>query len=166
MEFNNLAKVLEEYGQFLVQEMRSEMSQKGVNASGKLSNSIHYIFSTDNGDYSVSLGLEDYYQYILKDGRGPTRNSGNGQLRDRIKEWIEVKHIIPQPDRNGKIPTVEQLSYLIARKIHREGYKGSGIWQSSIEATNQMYMDKIDEAITKDVGEYVDQILHLHLKGI
>lgn len=166
MEFPHLAKVLEEYAMFLVTEMKAEMSERKVNASGKLAQSIHYILKTENGDYSVSLGLEEYYKWVLKDGRPPTTvTSGLGEVREKIREWIKVKPILPNPNENGELPTPEQLSYLITRKIHRFGYSGTRIWQNAIERTNDKYMERIEEAIALDINDEVD-ILLLSLKGL
>lgn len=61
---------------------------------------------------------------VLIDGRGPTRQGakrGTPTLRQLILEWINKHSITPKALPGGKIPTPEQLSFLISRSIHEKG---------------------------------------------
>lgn len=165
MEYKHLTKVLEEYGKWIVERLINEIEWNDINASGRLAKSIHYMLESDKGAFSISLGLEEYYKWVLGKGRGPTQKDGTGELRRNLDEWIQMKPIMPSIKENGKLPTIDELSYLISRKIHTEGYKGADIWDKSIDDANQMFMTQIEEALQMDIEEEID-ILLLHLSDI
>lgn len=48
------------------------------------------------------------------------RRAGKMPPIDIIRDWIKVKQIIPDA-RYGRIPTTDQLAYMISRKIGRDG---------------------------------------------
>ena len=102
--------------------------------------------------------MEEYWKAI-EDGRGPTKNDGNGELRRAILEWIRIKPVIPRPI-NGKLPTEAQLAFLISRKIHREGYEGRQPLKRTIERLRDEIYEDIQEAIEKDLNEEVMVLIH------
>jgi len=60
----------------------------------------------------------------LIDGRRPTSpnaKTGNPTLQQIIRKWIDEKSITPKVDKNGNIPTKEQLSWAISKSIHVKG---------------------------------------------
>jgi hypothetical protein len=92
-----------------------------VNASGRLANSVRFEVS-DKGLFVYAAN----YIYQAEYGRAPTVNGGNGEVRMRIRRWIDDKGITPTRG------TKDSLAYAIARKIHKEGtlaykqYKATG----------------------------------------
>ena len=79
-----------------------------------------------------------------------------------IKKWILVKPVKPYPTANGKLPTVDQLTFLISRKIRLNGTKGTKFFTNTKEQINELYKDKIKSAIKKDIRinlkEYLNQL--------
>lgn len=161
MEWANLSMVLAEYGDLLVQNYKYNLTEENAVASGKLRDSVTYTMRIDDNFIEIGLNLQDYWKWI-ESGRPPTSQSGNGELRRAILNWIKVKPIVPRPY-NGKLPTEEQLAYLISRKIHREGYKGRGILKRSVDEINVMMMDDIKNAIIEDIKADIDEVLILLL---
>lgn len=133
---------------------KRQLEADGVNASGALA-----TFTTDyeyNGEhFIVYFNLEDYWKYV-ENGRGP----GKFPPLDAIRNWILVKPITPVPDVRGKIPTTEQLAFLISRKIANEGTEGK---HSLEKAMSSPEVDQIIEAITKAL---VDDIHNEIVKNI
>lgn len=156
--FENLAAELKLWGELLASEYKDKLANEGINASGRLSNSIQVLFNNNGNIYEVSLQLEDYWKYI-EGGRGITKNNGDGELRRAILEWIRVKPIIPRPY-NGKLPTENQLAYLISRKIHRLGYEGKEPLKRTIEENRDAIYRDIEIALQKDLNNEVFSILH------
>ena len=105
------------------------------------------------------MNLNEYWKWI-EGGRPPTENDGNGELRRAIKQWIRVKGIIPRPLEDGKLPTENQLAYLISRKIHTLGYEGTGLLQKSID-DNEEFMERIENAMLEDVALFAEKIIFL-----
>ena len=155
--FENLVECLTNLGEEIKEAYKDRLETEGINASGKLSNSVKAQVSVNGSVYEIVLQLEDYWKYIEK-GRPSTQNNGNGELRRAILEWIRVKPIIPQPY-NGKLPTEEQLAYLISRKIHRYGYEGKQPLHHTLEDMKDRIYEEIEQALAKDISIDVYNIL-------
>lgn len=93
------------------------------------------------GDLEVTLHLPSYWYYI-EHGRGP----GKFPPIEAIQNWMTVKHIVPREDR-----TVPQVSYLIARKIAREGTQGKHAVQGTIDYVKNTFFPRLYSAIVSDV---------------
>lgn len=72
--------------------------------------------------------------------------------------WIKIKPVLPRPDKNGKLPTQQQLAFLIARKISREGTPAYMNYNQTIDELNKWIDRKLDEALTQDLEEDIDFI--------
>ena len=155
--FEHLADTLELWGEILAEEYKNTLYFEGIEASGKLSNSVKSLFKINGTVYEVDFQLEDYYKYIEK-GRPKTQNGGNGELRRAILEWIRVKPVLPTPY-DGKLPTEEQLAYLISRKIHTLGYEGKQPLKKTLDANmSELFVD-IEKALAEDLSVDVMEIL-------
>ena len=158
MEWRNLEAVLNEYGEKMKETYRSYLESEGVNASGSLSKSVSAQIDMDGNVYTVSLNMNEYWKWIER-GRPATVNGGNGELRRAILNWIKVKPVLPRPLENGKLPTEKQLAYLISRKIHNEGYGGKRLLWKSKEDNEDYYLERIKEAMLKDVALFAEKII-------
>lgn len=146
-KWTNLEKVLEEYGRELRNKYQDSLINNDRIASGELLNSCEYIIQKDSYSISVSLQLAEYWKYVEWDTKP------HWPPVDKILEWVKIKPVLPYSGSDGKLPTPEQLTFLIGRKIAKEGTKGSNDLHQSIEELNNEYMQLIEEAITKDVDE-------------
>ena len=81
---------------------------------------------------------------------------------DRIRVWIRVKPIVPFPDSRGRVPSPDQLAFLIGRSIAENGIEGKHLLENAMDETSD-WMTLIDEAIEMDVREEIDEILSLIL---
>jgi hypothetical protein len=129
--------------------LRQEMIQAKRNASGKTMESIQFevLETRENIIFQVEA---DKTLRTLQEGRGPTKNDGPGAVKNSIRQWIKDKGI------RSDIPE-ESLVYLITRKIHREGYKGTpGLIDDVI---NDSLIDFIEQEVAELVGnEFVNEI--------
>ena len=155
MEWKNLKEALETYGQVLEDTYREEIARTGAFASGRLFDSIHHIVTVEDYTIDLSLSLEDYWKWV-EEGRGP----GKFPPLQKIEEWIRIKPVAPYPDARGRIPSNQQLAFLIGRKIAEEGTEGKHLLDISIEST-QDWIALIEEAIDLDIEEELDEILKL-----
>lgn len=151
MEFKNTAKAIDEFGKALVDTYKGHLEELHYN-NGELYRSIQYTVSSEGRDWLVSISLESYWKYV-ENGRGP----GKFPPLDVIQYWIEVKQIVPQMMtlKSGKtvIPSVPQLSFLIARKIAREGTQGHHVWEQTYNQVKKEHLEKIKSAIEQDLKE-------------
>lgn len=151
--FKNLEKVLNDFGKFLVEEYKDNLILNDKNASDALYNSVKYQVHTDRGRIEVNLSLLDYWKYI-ENGR----KAGKWPPISAIEKWIEVKPILPRPMNNGQLPTVQQLAFLISRKIGLEGIAPQPLLQQSVDNVMDSMMEFIEEAITKDLEKNMELI--------
>lgn len=148
--FENLERVLQEYREAFQATLQRRLQDDGSNASYSLLKSIETRIEVDGSVYSVHCSLLDYYKY-LDEGTSPHKNIGDGAFIPSIRKWILVKPIKPYPTANGKMPTVEQLTFLISRKIAKEGTKGTHFFSHTKESVNREYKEKIADALKKDI---------------
>lgn len=152
--FENTYRVLNEYGNRLVELYKKELTDGKINASYDLYNSVRYIFDDDGKSFEIKLELEDYWKYI-ENGR----KAGKFPPIDAISKWIEIKPVMPYPLKNGKLPTTPQLAYLIARKIGLEGIEPKPILQKSVDEIMEDIYKDIENALYKDFEKEIGFIL-------
>ena len=153
MDFENLVRVLDDYARDLKELYQYNLNYDNAVASGELINSVRYLFEHNGSKYEVYLQLADYWKYVEYG-----RRSGKFPPVDKILNWIRVKPVIPRPF-NGKLPSEQQLAYLIGRKIALEGTKPRNILALTLEELNEEYDDKISEALTLDLSDIADDML-------
>ena len=161
IKWTRLTEVLNEFADAFIQNARNNLEANQSNASYNLYNSFEKVIEVGEDYFKVSISLADYWQY-LENGRGP----GKFPPVDKIKEWIEVKPINPTPLSNGKTPSVEQLSFLISRKIANEGTEAQPFFEPAKEQTIREFEDKINQAIEEDVSNFILELVEKEMRDI
>lgn len=105
------------------------------------------------GGYEVSIDLNDYWKYVENDTRP------HWPPRSAILHWVKIKPIVPRPDNKGRIPTPEQLAFLISRKIARHGTTGDHAFEKTQDVMLGYYIPKIEEALGHALSGYIRKIL-------
>ena len=148
-EFRHTMKALTEFGQKIVDNYKAELEACGYQ-DGQLYRTLSYSVKMNNTSWLISISLEEYWKYI-EYGRRP----GKMPPLDVIEKWIKVKQILPRPLtlKSGKtvIPSVKQLSFLIARSIGKRGIQPRPFFKQSFEEVKREYLAKIEEAIIQDI---------------
>lgn len=152
IKWTHLTEVLNSFGDRFVELARENIERNGSNASHNLSDSIEKIVEVGEDYYSVKISLDDYWVY-LENGRGP----GKFPPPPAIRSWIEVKPVTPYPDSQGRIPTVDQLTFLISRKISREGTSAQPFFEPAKEQAIREFSQAIDDAIAADIDAYIEE---------
>lgn len=165
----NMAEVMREF-------MRDKLSSNGTNASYELSNSINYRIDVDGHSLDVYIELADYWKYV-ENGTKP-----HWPPIDKIEEWIKVKPVLPEVRpvtyhwyTNGRkkgapktiynertvnrLPSVQQLAYLISRKISRVGTEAQPFFWNSVEEAVAQFESMIEDALSQDIEEQITAII-------
>ena len=161
IKWTRLTEVLNEFADAFIQNARNNLEANQSNASYNLYNSFEKVIEVGEDYFKVSISLADYWQFLEK-GRGP----GKFPPVDKIKEWIEVKPVNPTPLSNGKTPSVEQLSFLISRKIANEGTEGKPFFEPAKEQTIREFEDKINQAVEEDVSNFILELVEKEMRDI
>lgn len=156
IEFRNLQEALAQYAQAIADRYKTNLEGSGRRASGQLISSVNTIVIVNDNEFAIDLNLEDYWKYV-ENGRA----AGKFPPPEKILEWIRVKPILPTPMANGKLPTENQLAFLIGRKIANEGFEGTQDLQHTMEEVD--YEEIIVEALDKDIMGSLDEIIQFKL---
>ena len=150
-DLKHTMKALNDFGNFIITNYKSQLEAEQMN-NGELYRTISYSVSTGNSGWVISVSLANYWKYI-EYGRRP----GKMPPVSAIENWINVKQIVPHSMtlKSGKtvIPTIPQLSFLIARSIGRRGIAPKPLFKNSFEAAKKQFIQVIKDAITQDIKE-------------
>jgi len=127
------------------------MSNVGYDSNGEL---MKFTWVTEyNGNlFELYFNLPDYYIFA-ENGRKP----GGFPPPDAILKWIQFKRLVPRPGRDGKIPSTNQLAYLISRKIALHGTEGKHLLQQTIDETYDNLVDRLVEAIADKIENELEK---------
>ena len=152
IDFPALERVLQDFAKDFEENYKDTLRQHGRVASGDLINSVKTKVNTGTGYYEVTVTLKDYWKYV-ENGTRP-----HWPPRDAILRWIQIKHITPYQDRNGRLPSPESLAFLISRKIATVGTEGSHDMQSVKDALIPLFRQRIAEALGNDMRAYFRRV--------
>lgn len=161
INFDNLTAALKEYAEEVRSLYRRRLIEDDKFASGKLIQNMKTDVKALGTQFTVYLYLEDYWKYV-EGGREPGKK---WPPRDKIIEWIKIKPIEPD-DRTGKLPTPEQLGFLIQRKIGEEGIEPGNQLRDTVTSVNAYWIPKLQKALQKDFDAYVISIFQAAEKMI
>ena len=136
---------------------RKKMDAAGYNKQGELYN---FKWTTEWKDnlFEVNFDLPPYFQFA-ENGRRP----GKFPPPDAILKWIQFKRLVPRPGRDGKVPSTNQLVYLISRKIATKGTEGKHLFEKTLDDPSlDNLADKLVELITaefeKEIEKYIESL--------
>ena len=140
MKWTNITNTREDYRKFL------ELATKDNTKHYEFSKNIKFNLQVNDTLFEIEFQAPEYWKYANY-GRSP----GKFPPPDKIEDWIVRRKISPYPTKSGKTPTRKQLTYLISRKIAREGFEGSGFLEKSLSEQQDYWEDRIKEAISEDI---------------
>lgn len=149
----NFLATLDEYAREAKEVYKRKLTDKGINASYTLLNSVETTVKRNDDTFTVTINLEDYWYYV-ENGR----KAGRFPPIDKILEWIKVKPVIPYTDSRGRLPTEEQLAFLIARKIANEGTEGRKVLFETVDELNRHYLPLLQKALDDDFARFSYEI--------
>ena len=154
IKWDNLRRVLQEYGEYFIQSARDDLQANKTNASNLLTDTMRSIVQIYDDHFEVDIELQDYWYYV-DNGRRP----GKFPPPNKIKEWIKIKPVMPYADKNGRVPTVDQLTFLIGRKIATEGTDPQPFFKKNIKPTYDHFQEAIALAIDEDLKVYIEDLV-------
>lgn len=148
---SNLLKVLEDLAKDIRENYKEHLELHDRIASGDLLRSVSTEVEVKGTTYTVWLNLADYWEYVENDTKP------HWPPKAAIDRWIFIKPVLPHG--SPKPPSPEQLSFLIRRKIAKEGTKGTHDLRDTERAVLPMYEELLLEALQRDALEYIEKIL-------
>lgn len=162
LNLESINKIIEDFAKKLVIDLRASLKNKGVVGGGgqesKLGASIKYDLTYPKGDLKMDLSMNDYGRYVDA-GRGAT-NSGSkpGKVKGKIERWVRLRPEILKKDRPEKLKNmpankyIKLVAFFIARKIHKQGYKGNHFFT---EVINDGRQEILAQKIRQEYGKVI-----------
>lgn len=142
-----LKENIDQIGKLLISELIKNLIQMDKVASGKLINSLDYqVIETIEGVF-LELVSEDYL-YNVDKGRQP----GKMPPLMEIKEWNKIRGL-----ERGKL-TEDQLAFVVARGIGRNGIPATNVIQKSIDNIYSSIDKLIDEGLEIEIDKILDNL--------
>ena len=142
---DGIEKILNDYGRDLVEALKREMVAKDGVASGQLYEMTDYeVVRTPDG-WQLNLVSPDYLKW-WDSGTRP-----HWMPIEPLKSWVFAKGIVPE-ERNGKLPTVEQLPYMIQKGIAEHGTEGAHAVNAVANMVLDRWIDRLEDAMLEDLG--------------
>ena len=152
---SQITKVLSDFGKNTVLDLdKSLMSKvsKGGGYNPRLRALIKWKFTPAKDKIVMAISMPEY-GLAVDGGRRPTEKNGTGELKKNLISWIKRKglKIDISENKKNKAKTlknkkvrkaykqitrdkkIEQVAFLIARKIHKDGYKGNHFFSEVIK---------------------------------
>lgn len=155
IDLPHVQAVMEEMAIAIRNEYQDNLIRNDRIASGDLLNNIEYEITRGDFTYTIYVKMKDYWYYV-ENGR----KAGRWPPIQNILDWVKIKPVLPRPNAKGKLPTPQQLAFLIARKIGEEGTQGTQDLRKATDTIWDTFEDRLYEAIDEDVDAAFIQIFH------
>lgn len=154
VNLDSLLRVLMDLARDIEDNYKEQLAASGrYTTEYNLIDSVRTEVRVADKGYEIVMHLKDYWKYVEEDTKP------HFPPPSKILEWIQIKPIIPRPDKLGRIPTEDQLAFLIGRKIARVGTKGSHDLEKTKDAIIPFYRERIKEALGHDMESYIRKLM-------
>ena len=154
-------KALQEVGLEIVAEAKLNLKRNRTTNTGALSASGKVQKDKDGG---IDAGFfskegEQGYAAAVEYGRGPTKKASpdGTTLRESLRAWVKRK-MGGRAMRSASVFSgmkyedyIDSITFLIARKIHREGTKAQPFFVPAVEKFADKIQDIVDKFIKKEI---------------
>lgn len=157
MAFTNTATALNQIGGLIVGRLREGMTAVNSDASGALGQSINFNVKSSAKKIELDITMLDYWGAV--DGG---RKAGKQPPIDKIKEWLSIQNVrdkirFGQSDAAFTESEKNSLAFLIARKIGKQGTKGTNFATNVF--TSSLITNELPEVILNSIVEDADAVL-------
>ncbi len=161
IDFSELQKVLQDLANDIRDNYKEHLqysdryTEKGVPSgySKRLIDSVETHVVVGEREWLITMTLNDYWKYVEND------TQPHFPPVSKLLEWVQIKPVLPRPDRNGRIPSPQSLAFLIGRAISKYGTKGSHDLEKVKGGVIPFYKEKIAAALGHDMENYIRKIM-------
>ena len=149
MEFKEMQKELNDFGKYVVQQSRTNLTKGKHNATKELYNSIGYFVDKTAQGYKISFEMEDYGMFQDRGVKGVksnyvvNKNSPFSYKQNSNLIGLEyhtgvfakfAKRMGMQPrDKKGKFGSYKTMGFILANSIKNKGVKASMFFTKPFE---------------------------------
>tara|TARA_R110001599_G_scaffold252318_1_gene452375 strand:+ start:2147 stop:2662 length:516 start_codon:yes stop_codon:yes gene_type:complete len=167
MELKEMQKELNNFGKYVVQQSRSNLTKKKHNATKELYNSIGYFVDKTAQGYKLSFEMEDYGMFQDQGVKGVksnyivNKNSPFSYKQSSNLIGLEyhtgvfskfAKRMGLQPrNKKGQFGSYKTMGYILARSIKNKGIKASMFFTKPFEQAFKRLPEDLAETLAKDI---------------
>ena len=167
MNFKNLETELNNFGKYVVQQSRSNLTKKKHNATKELYNSIGYFVDKTAQGYKLSFQMEDYGMFQDRGVKGvksnyiANKNSPFSYKQNSNLIGLEyhtgvfakfAKRMGMQPrNKKGQFGSYKSMGYILARSIKNKGIKASMFFTKPFEQAFKRLPEDLADTLAKDI---------------
>jgi len=164
MQLKETRAALNEFGKYVVQQSRSNLTKGKKNSSKRLYDSIGYTIVNENGKLSIEFEMEDYGEFQDKGVSGKKRKYNTPySYKDKmpppsaLDKWIVRKGLKGTRDEKGKFISRKSLQFMIARSIYNNGIKPSLFFTKPFEKAFERLPKELIDKFVLDIEKEFDQ---------
>jgi hypothetical protein len=150
-----LKDALDDFGKYVVQQSRSNLSKNDKNVSKNLYNSINYETKVNKNSFELTINMVDYGKFIDKGVKGskssakapnsPFKYTNKMPPAKVFSDWIVRKGFAPRNDK-GQFQSRKSLQFAIARSVFLTGIKTTNFLTTPFERAFKRLPDDVVEA--------------------
>ena len=162
---------LNDFGKYVVQQSRSNLTKKKHNATKELYNSIGYFVDKTAQGYKISFEMEDYGMFQDRGVKGVksnyvvNKNSPFSYKQNSNLIGLEyhtgvfakfAKRMGMQPrDKKGKFGSYKTMGFILANSIKNKGVKASMFFTKPFEQAFKRLPEELAESLAKDLTDNI-----------
>jgi len=157
LDSKEVQEAIDKFRKYVIQQSRSNLTKQRKNVNKSLYNSINGVSKVNKNSISLYFEMLDYGIFQDKGVSGKFKKYNTDFSYNFLMppskvfdKWIVRKGIAPRNEK-GQFMSRKSLSYLIARKIFREGIKPSLFFTKPFEKAYDRLPDEIVEAYGIDI---------------
>lgn len=159
MEFENLKKELEVFGDEYIKELTIQLIQLDKVASGRLLRSLDYeIIEKVEGQFEVIIKALDYLKFV-DEGRRP----GKQPPLKAILSWVKTRNIRFKNKNGQGFLKNEQTAFIIRRSIGQKGIKKTDVLKKTLGNVLNL-KNKILKSGMIDIEQLVSSVIQQEIK--
>ena len=167
MEFKLMQKELNDFGKYVVQQSRSNLTKEKHNASKELYNSIGYFVDKTAQGYKLLFEMEDYGMFQDRGVKGVksnyvvNKNSPFSYKQNSNLIGLEyhtgvfakfAKRMGMQPrNKKGQFGSYKTMGFILANSIKNKGIKASMFFTKPFEQAFKRLPEELAESLAKDL---------------
>ena len=170
MSFTNTYALLNQFGKYVVQQSRTNLTRQKKNVTNKLYDSITYTPYVDEKKVNIIFNMEEYGEFVDKGVKGTRAGKslagyrytklsnlvGLEKATGIFSAWAAARGI-QKRDKKGRFLSFKQSGYTIANIIQKYGLKPSMFFTRPFNKALKDYEDRIINAYATDLEILLQQ---------
>ena len=170
-DFARTDYVLRQFGNYVVQQSRSNLTKGKHNVDGELYNSIKYELKVEEDGVVIEFFMEDYGVFQDKGVRGVEKTysqSANSPFSYKqssnlkgfeyatgtFAKWAKFRGMQPR-DKKGRFGTYKTMGFILANSIKKKGIKATMFFTKPFNKALERLPQELIDAMVLDVEQEI-----------